>query len=277
MGGSMPELMSTLNSYNTPQSNNFQISGAKKSFQASEMSQMGAEGLAESQVGALPGSEQSAAMQPPELPDSPNFNMNENAADKIMKQVDSYSESNPDIADNVLKHLSSFNSAQMPDDSKIMKNLPSEMKSELQPEEQSLAADEQSSRKEMVEQMQANENLKSQLSNIAEKESAAATETLNRQADIDAMAQKTLSNDGIPRNEKEAAMQGIQYFACEIFIETNAEKNYFVHKMIKANRSHFIVYRRIKICNLFLSQKRNKINDNIKKNDQSSFFYVHII
>lgn len=138
------------------------------------------------------------AVQAPEaqpLPDASSFNMNENSADKVMKQVDSFSESHPDIADNVLKHLTSHNSAEASDDRNIVKNLPSEVKSELQTEEKSLAEDESVKKQTLAEgQVKANQNLQNALSSIADKEKEDSSAAIKETQDMDMATEKSLSD-----------------------------------------------------------------------------------
>lgn len=138
-----------------------------------------------------------AAPQPAEaqpLHDTSTFNMNENSADKVMKQVDSFSESHPDVADNVLKHLSSLNSAELSDNHNIVKNLPSEVKNELQPEEKSLAQDESVKKQTLADdgQKQANQILQSALANIADKETEDSNAAIKQTQDMDSIAEKSL-------------------------------------------------------------------------------------
>lgn len=137
------------------------------------------------------------AAQAPEaqpLPDASSFNMNENSANKVMKQVDSFSESHPDIADNVLKHLTSHNSAEKSDDRNIVKNLPSGVKSELQPEEKSLAEDDTVKKQTLAEgQLKANQNLQNALSSIADKEREDSNAAIKQTQDMDSATEKSLS------------------------------------------------------------------------------------
>ena len=138
------------------------------------------------------------AAQTPEaqpLPDASSFNMNDNSADKVMKQVDSFSDSHPDVADNVLKHLSSLNSAEAPDDRNIVKNLPSDIKNELQSEEKSLAQDDSVKKQNLAEgQVKANQNLQNALSNIADKEKEDSSAAIKHAQDMDSVTQKSLSD-----------------------------------------------------------------------------------
>lgn len=144
--------------------------------------------------------------EPQPLPEASAFNMNDNSADKVMRQVDSFSQSNPDVADNVLNHLSSMNAAEAPDDRNIVKNLPTDVKNELQSEEKSLAQDDASKKTLAEDQAQANQNLQNELSNIAAKESGESNSAVKQAQDFDATTEKAMNGASEKSPEKEGIL-----------------------------------------------------------------------
>jgi len=206
-GVGSPDLMSMSNSVFPPHPKNGALTRNIKSFRRSESLSPSNQDSDEQNGFTVPGNPEIAGSEAPSdpqpLPEASSFNMNEKSADKVMKQVDTFSQSHPDVADTVLKHLSSMNASEMPDDSKIVNNLPLEMKNELQPEEHSLAEDDASRKGSVAQsQAQASDNLMSVLTNIANKESGESSAVLKQQAEIDSIDEKTL-NGGSKAPEKQ--------------------------------------------------------------------------
>ena len=198
-GGDFGSEMMSMSNSDKLSTQNSDFTGSKKSLtlQDSLTPPLDSNELSSEQQSSfsIPGDPEAA--QAPEaqpLPEASSFDINENSADKVMKQVDSFSESHPDIADNVLKHLTSHNSAEAQDDSNIVKNIPSDVKSELQPEEKSLAEDESVKKQTLADgQEKANQNLQTALTSIADKEKEDSSAAIKQTQDMDSATEKSLS------------------------------------------------------------------------------------
>lgn len=121
---------------------------------------------------------------------TPNFDMNEETADKVLRQVDSMSGSTADTTGNILKGLTELSSHQEPEGSERLAN---EMPEEVQKELMQNAGDITNGAR-IRGQNEENESLQSQLSDIAAKESAASNNALDKQDALDSTVQKTLTN-----------------------------------------------------------------------------------